>query len=405
MKKKKKELLVANQEKKRQADELVIVNKELLTTNATKDKFFSIIAHDLKSPFNSIIGFSSLLKEQVRKKNYKAIDKYAAIIEQSSNRAMDLLLNLMEWAKSQTGRMEFNPEYIELEVLINETVTLYDAIAKQKQIKIKVSKSFRNQILFADKAMITTVLRNLFSNAIKFTHKKGEIIISTEKKQGQLTVTVQDNGVGISNENIQKIFRIDTNYTSTGTNKEKGTGLGLILCKEFIDKHKGHIWADSEEGEGTSVSFTLPDNIAEAEDQVHITSSEENENKDDKQQIPGLKILIAEDDEISQEFISIIVEEFSKEIIMVQTGTEALETCRNHHDIDLILMDINMPEMNGLDATKHIRTFNKEVIIIAQTAYSRSSDRDNALKAGCNSYIPKPINKDNLIEIIQSYFK
>ena len=232
-------------------------NKELEVLNATKDKFFSIIAHDLKSPFNSIVGFSNLLVEQVRGKNYDGIEKYAGVIEQSSNRAMDLLLNLMEWSRSQTGRMVFNPEHIEMVNLINETELLFDDIAAQKTISI-VRDLPANAPVFADKAMISTVLRNLISNAIKFTQTGGEIIISTKEDQKELTVSVCDNGVGIPKAYIKKIFRIDEDYSTSGTNKEKGTGLGLILCKEFVEKHEGNIWAESEEGKGSTFYFTLP---------------------------------------------------------------------------------------------------------------------------------------------------
>ncbi len=240
-------------------NDLIIINnnKELKELNATKDKFFSIIAHDLKSPFNSIVGLSNLLQEQVREKNYDDIEEFARIIEQSSNRAMDLLINLMEWSRSQTGRMEFNPEYIEMTSFINETVLLFADIAKQKTISITKDLP-ADTTVFADKAMISTVLRNLISNAIKFTHPGGEINISTKGNQRELTVSISDNGVGISKANISKIFLVDENYSTSGTNNEKGTGLGLILCKEFIEKHEGKIWVESTEGKGSVFYFTIP---------------------------------------------------------------------------------------------------------------------------------------------------
>ena len=248
----------------KQNDKLVIAKEKaeesedkLKELNAQKDKFFSVIAHDLKSPFNSIVGFSGLLVEQVREKDYNSIEKYAGIIEQSSNRAMNLLMNLMEWARSQTGRMEFNPEYFEMVSLTNKTTLLYDDIAAQKTISI-VRNLPANAPIFADKAMISTVLRNLISNAVKFTHSGGEITISAQENQNELKVSVSDNGVGLSKTNIQKIFRIEENYTTSGTNKEKGTGLGLILCKEFIEKHEGNIWVESEEGKGSTFIFTIP---------------------------------------------------------------------------------------------------------------------------------------------------
>jgi signal transduction histidine kinase len=232
-------------------------NTELALANAQKDKFFSIIAHDLKSPFNSIMGFSELLVEQITEKDYDGIEKYAGIILQSSQRAVDLLMNLMAWSLSQTGRMEFNPEFVEMVELITETELLFDEIARQKSITIKKNLP-RHAPAFADKEMINTVLRNLLSNAIKFTKPGGEIVISLTEKSNEITVSVKDSGVGISADRINKLFRIDESYSTPGTNNEKGTGLGVILCKEFIEKHGGKIWVESGEETGSTFSFSLP---------------------------------------------------------------------------------------------------------------------------------------------------
>ena len=384
-------------------NELIIINKnkELKELNATKDKFFSIIAHDLKSPFNSIVGFSNLLAEQMREKNYDDVEKFAGIIEKSSYRAMDLLMNLMEWSLSQTGRMEFNPEYFEMISLIKEVILLFDDIAGQKKISVNTNKLPANSLVFADKAMINTILRNLISNAIKFTHPGGMITISVEEKESKLIVSVSDNGVGISKEDCGKIFRIDESYSSSGTENENGTGLGLILCKEFVQKHGGKIWVESEVGKGSTFYFSLPNENASTEKINH-----KNIVSDTKEiQINNLKILIADDDETSQQLISIMVQKFGKELLHAQTGIETVEACRQNPDIDLILIDMKMPEMGGLEAIRQIRTFNKDVVIIAQTAYSLFNDREKAIEAGCNDYITKPIKRVDLIKLLKKYFK
>lgn len=243
---------------KRKNEELEIALKteELLKLNAEKDKFFSIIAHDLKSPFNSIIGFSGLLKEQVQNKNYQSISKYADIVRQSSEKAMNLLSNLMVWAQSQTGKIVFNPENIGIEDIIDENTLLFEEIASQKSITIKKMLP-ENTTVFADKAMINTVFRNLISNAIKFTRQGGEIKVSAEKRAKEILVSVSDNGIGIAPGRLEKLFRIDESDSTYGTNNEKGTGLGLILCKEFVENHGGKIWAESEEGKGSIFYFTL----------------------------------------------------------------------------------------------------------------------------------------------------
>lgn len=244
-------------ERKRAEEELRESEARLRELNATKDKFFSIIAHDLKSPFNSIIGFSNLLTRQIQEKDYKGIGRYAVIIQNSSQNAMSLLLNLLEWSRAQVGKMEFNLQYLDVVSLINEAIRLLEDAAVQKSITIYTELPSA-LFVYADKAMIATILRNLISNAIKFTDVGGEVVISAKQKPDELLITVSDNGVGISLDTIEKLFRIDQNHTTLGTSKEKGTGLGLILCKEFIEKHGGKIWVDSEVGKGSRFCFTIP---------------------------------------------------------------------------------------------------------------------------------------------------
>jgi signal transduction histidine kinase len=229
----------------------------LREVNATKDKFFSIIAHDLKSPFNSILGLSNLLVEQMQERNYDGIEEYAGIIQKSSTIVFDLLINLLEWARLQTGRMEFSPEYVEIGSLINEAAELLRDSARGKSITIS-SEIPRKTIAFGDRTMISAILRNLITNAVKFTHPGGQVVISVKQKVDELEICVQDNGVGIKREAIEKLFMIDETHTSLGTKNEKGTGLGLILCKEFIDKHDGKIWVESEVGKGSKFYFSIP---------------------------------------------------------------------------------------------------------------------------------------------------
>ena len=236
-----------------------IKNSELslIELNATKDKFFSIIAHDLKTPFNSIIGFSELLVDKVKENDYDKVAEFAGIILQSSKRAMDLLINLMEWSQLQSGRMDFNPELFNVSMLIDEVMLLLKGIADQKSIIIE-NQLTKPVLVFADKEMISAVMRNLISNALKFTHTGGCLSISALIKENEVIITVSDNGVGLPEDRINKLFILSESYSTPGTNKEKGTGLGLILCNEFIKKNKGLIWVESEIGKGSSFSFSLP---------------------------------------------------------------------------------------------------------------------------------------------------
>ncbi len=243
--------------RKKAQEEIVLKNKELQKVNMQKDKFFSIIAHDLKSPFNSIVGFSELLIQEINEMHYDEAKNYAEIILKSSERAMDLLLNLMEWTRSQTGRMDFNPEKVEMTSLITQIALFFQDIAGQKSIKIKKVLPHSAQA-YCDKSMISTVLRNLVSNAIKFSRPDSEITISMHHNSKELIIIVKDQGVGIPKERIDQLFQIDKSISTEGTNHELGTGLGLILCKEFIEKHGGTIRVKSELERGSVFIISIP---------------------------------------------------------------------------------------------------------------------------------------------------
>ncbi len=244
-------------ERKRAEAELKLKNEELNIINDQKDKLFSIISHDLRNPFNSILGFSQLLLDQVKEKEYNEIEKYANVINHSSLRAMDLLKNLIDWSQLQTGRIEFNPENFIVNDLLNYVLNLFSFITNQKSLRVSSSLS-PELIVFADRNMIGTVLRNLISNAIKFTMPGGEITIFSCENQNGLTLSVSDTGVGIPENKLKMLFNTNKNISTTGTLNEHGTGFGLILCKEFIEMHKGEIWVESKEERGSIFSFTIP---------------------------------------------------------------------------------------------------------------------------------------------------
>lgn len=228
--------------------------KELI---ATKDKLFSIIAHDLRSPFNSIIGFSELLLEDSNNILLEDSEQYIKIINSAAKNTLILLDNLLNWAKSQTGQLSFNPEKILFSEVVQEIITLSKSIAKSKNITLEYS-CVANLEVFVDVNMLNTVLRNLISNAIKFTNVGGYIKVSAELKQDQVEITISDNGIGINKEKCAELFSITSNTTTLGTADENGSGLGLVLCKEFIQKNNGDIWVESEENKGSNFIFTLP---------------------------------------------------------------------------------------------------------------------------------------------------
>lgn len=230
---------------------------DLKCLNATKDKFFGIIAHDLKNPFSSLIGTSELLAENAHNYDCEKIKKLSEIMNNSAKYGYDLLENLLEWAKMQISGITFYPEKIDLKEITEKNINNLKAQAENKRIDLQLDINENVQV-FADKNMTNTILRNLLNNAIKFTHKDGKITINAKKNGTLVTITVKDTGTGIRKEDLDKLFRIDTKFFSTGTADERGTGLGLLLCKEFIEIHGGKIWVESHFGKGSKFKFTLP---------------------------------------------------------------------------------------------------------------------------------------------------
>jgi len=227
---------------------------EIVSTNA---KFLSIIAHDLRSPFSSIIGILELLKLSLREFNKNEIEEYINTVYNSANNTLTLLDNLLIWAVSQNKEKNFNPVKVNLYELLREEIESLRTVARQKQIAMSHSIEPGLNVT-ADLQMVKTIHRNLINNAIKYTNINGKISINACELKQFVEVTVKDNGIGISAENQRKLLKIDSFHSTPGTHNEKGTGLGLLLCKEFIELHGGNMRIESEAGKGSRFSFTLP---------------------------------------------------------------------------------------------------------------------------------------------------
>lgn len=231
--------------------------RELEELNATKDKFFTIIAHDLKNPFNTVIGLAELLVERFDTYDSEKIKEFVTQIHRFSTNAYNLLEDLLQWAKSQTGRMEINPEKVDIYELAVENKAMFENKAAKKGVKIVVDipmETYAN----VDRNMISTVIRNLVSNAVKFTNNGDKITISSKHVNDAININITDTGIGIPAKNLDRIFRIDSNLSTQGTADEAGTGLGLIISKEFVEKNGGTIHVESAEGKGSKFTFTVP---------------------------------------------------------------------------------------------------------------------------------------------------
>jgi signal transduction histidine kinase/Tfp pilus assembly protein PilF len=246
-----------NYQIRRMNEEIKIQTKNLKLSNDTKDQFFSIIAHDLKNPFNSIRGFTELLIENIATYDQEKKLKFLKIIKGSTTKASDLLNNLLIWANSQSGTIKFNPVKIELVKQVSDAISLVEIQAINKEISI-FNSVYHNLFVLADANMLNTILRNLLSNAIKFTNAKGEIYIGSSIKDNNVIVSVKDNGIGMSKDAVENLFSMDNKLSGIGTANEQGSGLGLILCKDFIEKNGGEIWVNSTPNKGSEFLISLP---------------------------------------------------------------------------------------------------------------------------------------------------
>ncbi len=231
--------------------------KKLLKINADKDLFISILAHDLKSPFNNLLGLSELLAENSRTFDPDKIQNLAIGINKSARNTYNLLDELLIWANAQSGKFPFKPQKLNLEAVLLNCLELLNPFIQAKGIIFKQYFP-TGATIFADQYMLNTILRNLISNAIKFTHKGGQITVTAEKTASAITISVSDTGVGISSDLVNNLFALSRTYSTDGTEKEKGSGLGLFICREFVEKHQGKIQVESIVGQGSIFSFTLP---------------------------------------------------------------------------------------------------------------------------------------------------
>jgi PAS domain S-box-containing protein len=253
---------LAAEELQKAKEKAEAANIQLRELNASKDTFFSIIAHDLRGPLSSLHELTQLIEENLDSYSQDDLKELIVFQKTAAEILYKLLENLLTWSRVQRGMIVYQPQHIDIKWLVDRAVDLLNMQAEGKQITLK--NLIHEQIfIYADVNMVDTVIRNLISNALKFTHSGGTVEISAQQDDHKIEMTVSDTGVGIEAENLQKLFRIDARYKRAGTAQEEGTGLGLILCKEFIERHNGKIWVESQVDKGSVFRFTLPKNLKE----------------------------------------------------------------------------------------------------------------------------------------------
>jgi len=380
--------------------ELIIAKEHAEESDRLKSAFLANMSHEIRTPMNGILGFSELLKEPGLTGEQQ--QEYIRIIGKSGARMLNIINDIVDISKIEAGLMKMDISESNINEQIEYIYTFFKPEVEAKGMKLSFKNALcaKEAIIKTDREKLYAILTNLVKNAIKYC-KEGTIELGYERKGKDIEFFVKDTGIGIPKERQEAIFERFIQADIVDVQARQGAGLGLSISKAYIEMLGGKIWVESEEGIGSTFYFTLPYNaepVKKTLDQ-HLTPSVKIEN------VRKLKILIAEDDDVSEMLITINVNEFGKEILKARTGVEAIEACKKNPDIDLILMDIQMPEMGGSEATRQVREFNKGIFIIAQTAYGLTGDKEKAIEAGCNDYIAKPIVKAELIALIQKYFK
>lgn len=379
--------------------ELIIAKEQAEQSDRLKTAFLANMSHEIRTPMNGILGFAQLLNETELTGEER--QEYIQIIEQSGKRMLNILNEIIDISKIEAGLIKLDITETNINDQMAYIHTFFRPKVEKKGIVLSLNTPLQAHevLLKTDREKVYAILLNLVENAIKYTNE-GSIEIGYVKFDEVLEFYVKDTGIGIPKDRQEAIFERFIQADVVDKMARQGAGLGLSITKAYIEMLGGKLWVESEEGVGSTFYFTLPYLAASLEN----TESQIVPNYDKTTPVQGLKILIAEDDEVSEMFIVQMVKDLGKEILKAKTGVQAVEACKKNPDIDLVLMDIRMPEMGGDEATRQIREFNQAVVIIAQTAYGLSGDRGKILKAGCNDYIAKPISKKELLGLINKYF-
>ena len=386
-------------------EELIVAKEKAEESDRLKSAFLANMSHEIRTPMNGILGFASLLKEPDLSGQEQ--QQFIQMIEKSGARMLNIINDIVDISKIEAGQMEIAISETNINNQIEYIYTFFKPEVERQNLQFffKNSLPAKESIINSDREKIFAILTNLVKNATKFT-KEGSIeigynLVETDNYPS-LQFFVKDTGIGIPKNKQEVIFERFAQVDVFDKKALQGAGLGLSISKAYVEMLGGKIWVESEEGKGSVFYFTIPYNPEPKEKTVLSTVAPADEVLD---QVKKLKILIAEDDEASELFISAVVKKISKEVLSTKSGLEAVKIFRNNPDINLILMDIQLPEMNGYEATRQIRQFNQDVIIIAQTAFALTGEREKAIGAGCNDYISKPIKKDELGALIQKYFQ
>ncbi len=381
-------------------DQVVKARDKAEESDRLKSAFLANLSHEIRTPMNGILGFTDLLRSPGLTGTEQG--QFIDIIQESGNRMLSTLTDLVDMSKIETGQLEISVS----EVNINDQLTYYHELfraqADKKGLNLVLESALppETAVIKTDKTKLDSILSNLIKNALKFTDY-GRIGFGCRIKGDFIEFFISDTGIGIP-ENMQKeIFKRFVQVENELSKNYEGSGIGLSIVEAYVHLLGGKVWLESYSGTGSTFRFTLPRFNRKPDTQTPVPGTEEiiSDSFDRK-----LNIVIAEDDEVSSRFLEITLRDIAGKIVFARNGIEAVELCKLNPDSDLVLMDMRMPELNGYEATQKIREFNKKIVIIAQTALALDTDRLKVMEAGCNSYISKPVSKEELLKLIKDTF-
>jgi len=385
-------------------EQLVKANVEAETSNRLKSSFLANISHEIRTPLNSVVGFANLLLANDITNEVK--EEYIEHINHNSEKLLQIIGDIIDLSRLESSQIEITYEEASVNNIVNEVVEDARKLIKRNEksiiLNVKNLLEENGDLIFTDKVWLKRVLNHLMDNAVKFT-LEGSVQLSYSKENDNLVFRIRDTGIGINKENLEHIFEEFRQEIDGHHRPFEGLGVGLTLAREVIERMGGKIYVQSEKGVGSEFSFSVPYRPAGGGAKIKIMT-----------QGPGFnapinwsnkKCLLVDDNKDILLYLNRVLVDTGINIITSRSGREALEVIRKTHDIDVVLLDMQMPEMNGIEATREIRKIRPDIPIIAQTAFIFEDDKDIILEAGCDACLIKPIRKDHLLTVMSSFLK